>query len=318
MNNKDELQVSLRTNEKENMHFHVINQRSSAHMASFDVGEIIIDLLEMDFDTFIKKSRYEIFQPILNLKVYNDIKNIYQQICAICFDDNIDKEIPFYKIIEKGTHLQRYLYSQYFMNEQYSTKLNIRICSYEGLTGPNPSINMFNTIATLGSLPPDFNSTTQEGKINTFFSNEKIDVIESYLCNTFYDVMYLELRDIIKENIPIKKCKCCHKYFIPSGRTDTNYCKNIAPNSSKTCSEVGATKVYFDSRKGNEIFELFDKEYKKRHAWIRLKKYINGRQYKNSDFSIWSQKAREMRDKVVRGEINIQEFKEFLSNKESE
>ena len=65
----------------------------------------------------------------------------------------------------------------------------------------------------------------------------------NYLCENIIPSFIIELFELTSiENIEIKKCKNCGKFFVPEKRSDELYCNNIFEND-KTCKEVGPFKV---------------------------------------------------------------------------
>ena len=75
----------------------------------------------------------------------------------------------------------------------------------------------------------------------------KITVLNKDILNIYFNY-YLE------NNIHIKKCENCGKYFIPTSRSDEKYCDNVSPqNPQKTCKEYGAKKTYRDKINSDKI-----------------------------------------------------------------
>lgn len=286
--------------------------KSVFEIATIKEGSLLIDVIELSYQSFINKPGYAIFKKIVQSEIeYNEIRAVYSEAAHFCFDD----EIPEYKLLEKGNLYQRYIFFMYFCNHKISEKTNIKLYAF-----PNAIINhggSESTILSPASIPMknykniSFNTN---GFVDSILTSSNINFTESYICNSMYDLLYLELMKVVKGNLKINKCKCCLNYFIPSGRIDTDYCDRIAPNSSRTCKEIGAAKVYAKSRKNNPVYEIFSKEYKKRNAWARLKRVVNGKPYTNEDFYIWSDEARKMRDKTLKGEVEFEDFKTFLLN----
>ena len=62
----------------------------------------------------------------------------------------------------------------------------------------------------------------------------------------------------IQNNIRIKICKNCGKYFIPENRNSSIYCNRIFENN-KTCREVGANNAYNEKLKKDEVNSLYRK-----------------------------------------------------------
>ncbi len=121
-----------------------------------------------------------------------------------------------------------------------------------------------------------------------------------------YDIVDFFLRECIKREQPIRRCKNCQKYFAIHGRTDTEYCSRPIDDLGRTCRDLGASYVWERKKKEDEVFRVYRREYKKRFAWIKAKK-IDA-----DEFYAWSERAREKKAKCDRGEISLEEFKEWL------
>ena len=93
---------------------------------------------------------------------------------------------------------------------------------------------------------------------NNIFSLSEIYELDN---NDITSVCYIEFTQMIRKNTNVRQCKYCNKYFIVTGRTDTEYCTD--------CKETGAKKVYQDKVKDNEYLTLYQREYQRLYAKIR-------------------------------------------------
>ena len=75
----------------------------------------------------------------------------------------------------------------------------------------------------------------------------------SLLSAYYFCVLYF-----VENNIPIKTCKNCGRYFIPENRVSSVYCNRIFENN-KTCKEVGANNAYNGKLKKDEVNLLYRK-----------------------------------------------------------
>jgi len=281
-------------NENKNEYFFVNNE-----WFSYPIGRSFIDLISVDFakrdlsdESAIKTN------PLLALfKDYMLINEIKQS--------NIDfiKTIVNYKIATD--------YVLNMDNEDFnSLEINTRFYAYQELF--NNPLSGTNTV--ISHIPKPSNVTEidkatsvidetlpSEKDIVKKYKNCKFNLIEVYFVTTLEEALYLSFMKMVSSKVMVKKCKCCDKYFIPEGRIDTEYCNRIAPNSKKTCIEIGAMKKYHEKSNNNPILKEFQKEYKKMNARVRLKKITQAGFYK------WSESARELRELALKS--NWDEFK---------
>jgi hypothetical protein len=123
-----------------------------------------------------------------------------------------------------------------------------------------------------------------------------------FLCpDTVYDLIDYHLRECLKREIKMRRCKNCGRLF-----GGTEYCDRPADERGRTCREIGAFRVWEKSKSTDEPFKVFRREYKKRFAWIKA-----GRITKDEFYS-WSERAREKRDKCDAGRITLEEFEAWL------
>jgi hypothetical protein len=124
--------------------------------------------------------------------------------------------------------------------------------------------------------------------------------------NDIYDMIDFFLRACIKKEHPFRVCKSCGKYFAVTGYINTEYCDREFMQTGKSCKEIGATKSYQKKINSDPIINAYNKAYKKHFAWIRYHKITR------EAFYVWSEQARNMRDKCIDGEIDFEKFKDWL------
>lgn len=122
-----------------------------------------------------------------------------------------------------------------------------------------------------------------------------------------YDIIDFFMRECIKREQLFKVCKNCGKYFAVSSYINTEYCDREYDYSGKICKEIGATKTYKKKILTDPVIGEYNRQYKKRFAWIRYRRITQ------EAFYAWSKKAQTMRDKALAGEISLEEFKKWLS-----
>ena len=99
------------------------------------------------------------------------------------------------------------------------------------------------------------------------------------LCpDTVYDLIDYHLRECLKREIRMRRCKNCGRLFAVTGHGGTEYCDRPADDKGRTCREVGAFRVW----------ETKD------------------------EFYAWSERAREKREECDAGKITLGEFEGWL------
>lgn len=287
-----------------------ITSMSGYSQQAYETGSIFIDLQELDHETFSMK--YVQLSTIFDTNKiittgdfdlseeeakYNEIKNEFAAVAHICFDTVLEGDN---KCIESGTVQQRYSYYFLKVNPSFENNLNINL---KLATSPTPHING-NEISPKEWIEKIRDAEEKESA--DFILTTQPRFVDSYWFQSLADVIYFELINVIKGNIVIKRCECCNRYFVPSGRNDSMYCNRIAPGSQKTCIEIGAIRKYEKETENNPIKKAYRTEYKKRYARV-LKGKVD-----NSIFFEWSEIMKSARDEALKGKLAYEEFMEML------
>ncbi|NLV35477.1 MAG: hypothetical protein GXY17_02235 [Clostridiaceae bacterium] len=287
-----------------------ITSMNGASQQAYDTGSLLIDLLELDYDSFSMK--YIMLTSILgsnriadtnefNIDAeenkYNDVKREFAEAAHICFDSDLSGK---YKKIEKGNIQQRYSYYTLKLNPTFENDLEIDL---RLATSCTPYIN--DKEISVRDWIEKIRDVKEENSAD-FILTTQPRFIDSYWFHSLADVMYFELMNVVKGNIVIKRCENCKRYFVPTGRIDALYCSRTAPGSQKTCVEIGAISKYEKCTKENPIKKAYRMEYKKRYAHV-----LKGKSPKN-EFFTWVENMKVVRDEALKGEISYDNFIEKL------
>ncbi|MGN0291443.1 MAG: DUF6076 domain-containing protein [Lachnospiraceae bacterium] len=136
--------------------------------------------------------------------------------------------------------------------------------------------------------------------------DENMAVREVCDMNSVQDWFRYEFMYLAKGNVLYKQCKNCGRFFIPSGRSDSEYCERIDTASGKTCKEVGAINTFVKKHENDEIHQAYTKAYRRMDSRKRTM-YIS-----KKEFTEWSKTAREKRKLCEDGQISLEEFQAWL------
>lgn len=136
--------------------------------------------------------------------------------------------------------------------------------------------------------------------------DENMPVREVCDINSVQDWFRYEFLYLAKGNVLYKQCKNCGRFFIPSGRSDSEYCDRIDAASGKTCKEVGAINTFAKKHENDEIHQAYTKAYRRMDSRKRTM-YIS-----KKEFTEWSKTAREKRNLCEDGVITLEEFQAWL------
>ena len=144
-------------------------------------------------------------------------------------------------------------------------------------------------------------------KLTTQFELTEAGVFAEVLYPTsFYDLIGYALRECLRQNVKMRVCKNCGRYFALSGKGHAEYCDITLDDKGRTCKEIGAMKTYSIRKKKNPVFTEYRREYKRRFSWIK-----SGR-IDAAEFYAWSAAAKEKEAECEAGPISFEEFKAWL------
>lgn len=126
--------------------------------------------------------------------------------------------------------------------------------------------------------------------------------------NSIYDLIDFSLCACLKQDLLMRVCKNCGRYFALTGKGSAEYCSLTIDEKGRTCKEVGAMRKYSTSKKSNTIFNEYRREYKRRFAWIK-----SGR-IDAATFYAWSAEARQKEADCENGIITFEEFRWWLDH----
>ena len=129
----------------------------------------------------------------------------------------------------------------------------------------------------------------------------------TYCIRDFSNLLELEVHRMVIDEIRIKRCKNCRRYFLPE-RSNQDYCSRLAPNSkSKLCSEIGRFLVHGKKAKESDpAYALFIKAYR-----ARLEKIRRGTLTRDS-YDRWRVEAKEKLEQTRQKQMTLDEFEEWL------
>ena len=127
-----------------------------------------------------------------------------------------------------------------------------------------------------------------------------------YVTESLEELLKLEVYTMIQNNIHIKRCKNCNRYFIQE-KGNQEYCDRIGKGETKACNEIGKSRTY-EKRvsKDNSPMALYRKAYKTHFARMR-----SGRLTKE-EFEAWKDEAAEKRKIAESGKLDLDEFALWL------
>ena len=119
------------------------------------------------------------------------------------------------------------------------------------------------------------------------------------------DLVSFFLSEIIRREVTFKTCRCCGRYFPSYVHGNAEYCERLFQDG-KTCKEIGAVSMFRARLEEYPAMQLYQRAYKTRFARIKAKRMTK------EQFVVWGEQARAYRDKVMAGDMALEEFEGWL------
>ena len=285
----------------------------------YNIGEQLCDFLNTDFETpdsfktLIKKYGINFFLNLTDIR-YSDYpvsSDEYEKSQDTVINDNkyifslfrqdliLDIEYIFnmnnLEEIKDLTPLQRF---------QVMTNSDFRSKSLEKIDNNKVKINLsaFEILRDYSNYPMRQDETQRivsKANINSSYFIECTDIIQTLL---------IELLEIAKLNIEIKKCRNCGKFFVPDNRSDEIYCSNIFENG-KTCKEIGHFKVQQKMIQENDDLRIYRNVYQK--LLLRTRRNPSNIKYAR-EFESFKDDNNKWRENISNGKSSEKEYLEWL------
>ena len=95
------------------------------------------------------------------------------------------------------------------------------------------------------------------------------NAITKHPITSFKQFLYIGIRQILEDELVIKKCKLCNGYFRVKYTSSQEYCTRIYKDTSTTCNEYASRKSYKEKLFSHPIHTEFTKSYNRLYARIR-------------------------------------------------
>ena len=93
--------------------------------------------------------------------------------------------------------------------------------------------------------------------------------IATYPITSFRQLLFIGIRQLLEDELIIKRCKLCNGYFRVKYTSGQEYCTRIYRDTSTTCNEYASRKSYKEKLFSHPIHTEFTKSYNRLYARIR-------------------------------------------------
>ena len=293
----------------------------SSHItkSEFNIGEQLCDFLNTDFEnpnsfkSLIKKYGINFFLNLTDIK-YSDFPVSTEE-----YENSLDILINDHKYVFSLFRQDLMLDIEYIFNMnnleeikdltpqqrfQVMTNSDVSSKSLKKIDNDKVRINLsaFEILRDYSNYPMRQNETQR--------IVSKANVSSSYFieCTDIIQALLIELLEIAKLNIEIKKCRNCGKFFVPDNRSDEIYCSNIYENG-KTCKEIGHFKVQQKLIQENDDLRIYRNVYQK--LLLRTRRNPSNTKYAR-EFEFFKDDNNKWRENISKGKCTEKEYVDWL------
>lgn len=262
-------------------------------------GAMLINLLNADFstfetsyNTFLYAYGFELLLPYSpdskllgkyesEVELIKNLKNIYED----SLDKLLEIQCNFRECVD-------FLYNLNGNTELENHKVNSKFVAYLVKHRNNIYTYSKDIEVTLDSYADkfyDYSKHSLEKLVSELDNQESIvQTTNTYTSPYLSNICYVVLEQFVKNSLlPIKTCKYCNRYFIPSIRQDEIYCD--LPNiDGKSCREKGAKQTYKENLEKIPALLEYRKIYQKKFMTVSRS---NGDKKLKKEFDNWKTKA---------------------------
>lgn len=131
------------------------------------------------------------------------------------------------------------------------------------------------------------------------------EIYEEYEIEDLYQLIFLEVYQMILNNTLIKKCRHCNNYFVITNM-NVEYCDRIATGEDKPCSAIGSKRAFQKKLEEDYPLKIYNRAYKTHYARVK-----NGRMTQ-AQFSSWCIEAKEKLTQARGGILSTPNFEQWL------
>lgn len=134
---------------------------------------------------------------------------------------------------------------------------------------------------------------------------EAAEIYEEYEIGDLYQLLFLEIYQMVLDNTLIKKCRHCGNYFVIEN-LNVEYCGRVMEGEKKKCSEIGPRRAYQRKLEEDYPLKIYNRSYKTHYARVK-----SGRITK-AQFNNWYLEAKEKLEQARAGTLSVKDFEEWL------
>lgn len=318
-----------------------------------DIGKGIVDFCELDFTPVVEKIKAPETTTVTDAN-FEAIKQVYWDAVDLLKDKHsyahffLNSDLLRNFLAPNKSEQEKAEYAnflvQYYINLQTDYAEALEVClSSEVLSEytlserylmfcnlkPNFAAHM---LRSMYAIAPVAHGKFDTDKLITFYDPKDVDsrkVLQNihrdsehsvsmwqyFAIQSLEEMLYLELMEMIKRGIRIKRCGLCDRYFVLADKRKRDFCDRIYENR-RTCKQLGAKKRFGktvgDDTALQEFYRIYNRMYSR---YYRMDAWDSDRQTNKltkEQFKAWTDTASDARQKYLDGDMSGEELIELI------
>lgn len=147
-------------------------------------------------------------------------------------------------------------------------------------------------------------------------SDHPVSMGQYFAIQNLEEMLYLELMEMVKRGIRIKRCGLCERYFVLADKRKRDYCERLY-KGKRTCRQIGAKQKFNESVEQDSFLQEFQRIYNRIYSrYYRMDAWDSNRQTNKlteAEFKVWTDMASKARQEYRQGSISGEELLERIS-----
>lgn len=256
-------------------------------ISEFDLSEADFSISD-DVENFITKYldsyksivtlypiTYMLYPYIFKIVRYLLCKNnLYSGTYTVDLDSAIDSYVELYNevhyLIDNLDNMKQEVIDIFNTFSEYKVKLPTSEIAliYQAYNQKNKNELIFNDLNPFIRTNTDEVFSSWEDIIMTL--PNKLDApLEFPVCNSIIKFLRQMVQNLIHDEMSLRKCKNCDRYFIARYSSLAEYCLRKVEGTNATCQEYASKKTYKKKQAANPLYQVFTTYYNRIYGRIR-------------------------------------------------
>ena len=248
--------------------------------ADFSISDDVENFITKYLDSYksivtLYPITYMLYPYIFKIVRYLLCKNnLYSGTYTVDLDSAIDSYIELYNevhyLIDNLDNMKQEVIDIFNTFSEYKVKLPTSEIAliYQAYNQKNKNELIFNDLNPFIRTNTDEIFSSWEDIIMTL--PNKLDApLEFPVCNSIIKFLRQMVQNLIHDEMSLRKCKNCDRYFIARYSSLAEYCLRKVEGTNATCQEYASKKTYKKKQAANPLYQVFTTYYNRIYGRIR-------------------------------------------------